>query len=224
MNYNESSGDEYDSPLVSPTRPPPTRAGSPALLAVPTLNDNVDEELAIVSQTLSNVGHTHTYRGTRPSVRPDPEGGQPDQPDPEPGNGVGEEEVVEGHIVGAAENPKVAEGDGSDEDDDGNNNQAARMVNYDAENKDDSERAAEAARHIKVEFDANNIRFWFSELEGEMVMAGVGKQWLKKTILQRNLPAKVKEDVMAYLSLPQDEADATIYLTIKTELLRIYAP
>ena len=98
------------------------------------------------------------------------------------------------------------------------------MVNFDAENKDDGEKAAESARHIKVEFDPHNIRFWFSELEGEMTMAGVGKQWLKKTILQRNLPAKVKEDVMSYLSLPQDQADDTIYLTIKNELLRIYAP
>ena len=62
VNYNESSDEEqtFDSPLVSPERPPPTRAGSPALLAIPTLNDNVDEELQSVAQTLSNVGHSHT--------------------------------------------------------------------------------------------------------------------------------------------------------------------
>ena len=98
------------------------------------------------------------------------------------------------------------------------------MVNYDAEDKNDGDRAQEAARHIKVEFNGNDIRFWFSELEGEMMVAGVNRQWLKKTILQRNLPTKVKEDVKAYLSLPQDQAGATIYLTIKNEILRIYAP
>ena len=76
VNYNESSEDEYDSPLVSPQRPPPTRAASPVELAIPTLGDNVDEELETVSQVLSNVGHTHTFRGTKPSqgTRPEPEG------------------------------------------------------------------------------------------------------------------------------------------------------
>ena len=77
VNYNQSSDeDDFDSPLQSPQRPPPTRAGSPVDLAVPTLGDNVDEELEAVSQTLSNVGHSHTYRNTRPLVRPDPEGGE----------------------------------------------------------------------------------------------------------------------------------------------------
>ena len=56
------------------------------------------------------------------------------------------------------------------------------------------------------------------------MVAGVNKQWLKKTILQRNLPTKVKEDVKAYLSLPQDQAGDSIYLTIKNEIIRIYAP
>ena len=98
------------------------------------------------------------------------------------------------------------------------------MVNYDTEDKADGDKAQEAARHIKVEFNGNDIRFWFSELEGEMMLAGVNRQWLKKTILQRNLPTKVKEDVKSHLSLPQDQAGETIYLTIKNEILRIYAP
>ena len=77
VNYNESSEEEDDfgSPLQSPTRPVNTRQGSPVELAVPTLNDNVDEELEAVSQQLLNVGHTHTFRGTRPlGARPEPEG------------------------------------------------------------------------------------------------------------------------------------------------------
>ena len=61
--------------MVSPQRPPVTRAGSPVELAVPALNDNVDEELEQVQQILNNVGHTHIFRGTRPTgERPDPEG------------------------------------------------------------------------------------------------------------------------------------------------------
>ena len=57
-----------------------------------------------------------------------------------------------------------------------------------------------------------------------MLMAGVNSQWLKKTVLQRNLPSKVKEDVKSLLSLPKTAAGNAIYHTIKQEILRIYAP
>ena len=74
VNYTDPSEDEdeFGSPIQSPVRPVNTRQGSPAELAIPHLNDNVDEDLEAVSQALSNVGHTHTYRGTRPRVRPEP--------------------------------------------------------------------------------------------------------------------------------------------------------
>ena len=57
-----------------------------------------------------------------------------------------------------------------------------------------------------------------------MTMASVGSQWLKKTILQRNLPNKQKEDVKSLLILDKTEAGDDIYKKVKTELLRIYAP
>ena len=97
-------------------------------------------------------------------------------------------------------------------------------VDFDAENKDDAATSQSEARSIKVEWDSTDVKFWFSQLEGEMLMASVGSQWLKKTILQRNLPNKQKEDVKAYLSLGKQEAGDSIYLDIKTELLRIYGP
>ena len=56
------------------------------------LNDNVDEELEQVNQTLRNVGHTHAFRNTRPGVRPDPEGN--DQPEPEVNEPAGPEQVL----------------------------------------------------------------------------------------------------------------------------------
>ena len=55
-------------------------------------------------------------------------------------------------------------------------------------------------------------------------MAGIGQQWLKKTVLQRNLPTKQKEDVKALLSLTQTQAGNNIYYRVKQELLRLYAP
>ena len=59
VNYNESSDEDN---FQSPDRPPVTRQGSPQLLAVPQLNDNVDEDLDRVHQTLQNVGHTPLFR------------------------------------------------------------------------------------------------------------------------------------------------------------------
>ena len=89
------------------------------------------------------------------------------------------------------------------------------MVDYDQQNTADGEKASELARSVRVEFDSTNIKFWFSQLEAEMLMAGIGQQWLKKTVLQRNLPNKQKEDVMAYLTLTQTEAGNRIYHEIK---------
>ena len=77
----------------------------------------------------------------------------------------------------------------------------AAAVDYAAEEKADGANSQSEARSIKIEWDPSDVKFWFSQLEGEMLMASVGSQWLKKTILQRNLPSKQKEDVKAYLSL-----------------------
>ena len=97
-------------------------------------------------------------------------------------------------------------------------------VDYDQANTNDGEKAQDLARSVKVEFSPADIVFWFGELEGEMLMAGIGQQWLKKTVLQRNLPTKQKEDVKALLSLTQTQAGNNIYYRVKQELLRLYAP
>ena len=55
--------------------------------------------------------------------------------------------------------------------------------NFDIENGQDGDKAADTARSIKLEFEPNDIRFWFAQLEDEMTMATVKSQWLKKTDL-----------------------------------------
>ena len=65
---------------------------------------------------------------------------------------------------------------------------APPAVNFDVEDTADGDKASDNAHHIKVEFDANNIKFWFVQLEDEMLMAGINSQWLKRSVLQRNLP------------------------------------
>ena len=75
------------------------------------------------------------------------------------------EEVVEGHVVGGGDNPKVDAGD------DGNNGNVSGsddgnmpdIVDFDAENGVDGDKAQEHARHVKIEFDKNDVRFWFSQ-------------------------------------------------------------
>ena len=106
----------------------------------------------------------------------------------------------------------------------GDDNMPDQPINYDREDKADGDKANEQARHIKVEFDPNDVRFWFAQLEDEMEMAGVGRQWLKKSVVQRNLPLKQKEDVKELLTLQKENAGPNIYLNIKNELIRIYAP
>ena len=122
-NYNESSSEEEDN-FQSPERPPVTRAGSPAELAVPQLNDNVDEELQHVQQTLRNVGHTKLFRQRfKEEIKKEED----------------EEEIVaEGHIVGVAASPAplgnpapIANMAGDDE----------PVVEYDVANTEDGAKA-----------------------------------------------------------------------------------
>ena len=90
VDYNEDTSSDEDLPFVSPKRPAVTRAGSPELLAVPQLSDNVDEDLEQVSQTLKNIGHTKLFRQTSNSNKG--------------------EEIVEGHVVGFPANTNLKAG------------------------------------------------------------------------------------------------------------------
>ena len=97
------------------------------------------------------------------------------------------------------------------------------VVDFDVEDGIDGEKAPDQARQIKVEFSAGDVRFWFAQLEDEMTLSSVKSQWLKKTVLQRNLPVAQKEDVKSLLTLTKTNAGPHIYLDIKNELIRIYA-
>ena len=103
-------------------------------------------------------------------------------------------------------------------------NMPDQVIEFDHEDGQDGAKASELGRTIKVEFSASDVKFWFAELEAEMTMATIKSQWLKKTVLQRNLPTKQKEDVKSLLTLTQVHAGSDIYLKIKNELIRIYAP
>ena len=181
--YESSDEDNYTSPLVSPNRPPPTRSGSPVELAIPTLGDNVDEELESVRQTLTNVGHTHTYRGTRPRNRPEPEGD--DQP---------LEEVVEEGLVTGPGSIEVSAP------------QAAIMVNYDQQNENDDANAISNARDVRLPFNKEDVKLWFNLIESKMQFAGIKKQWSKRQVLIQLIPTELHTDFRQYLQQKEDEA------------------
>ena len=238
MNYAENSSSEEDyeeglvfdsplrspvNPLTSPQRPVVSREASPQPLAHPTLADNVDDILEEVQYKLHDIAvvREEIEEVTDLLETADTKVGEDQKASDEV------EVVVEesGYIVGQAQT-ETCQGppDNSEDGEDSEDEDAEMVVNFDVEDKEDGEKSADQARSIKIEFDATDIRFWFSQLEDEMEIASVGRQWLKKTVLQRNLPVKQKEDVKSLLTLQKAEAGDRIYHRIKSELIRIYAP
>ena len=182
VDYNEDSDeDEFRSPL--PRVPTHTRAGSPVELAVPHLNDNVDEELAEVNKTLLNISHTPLFRKKDHSSSSSDSG----------------EEVVEGLIVGEGE----TEVEMPDDDN--------VTVDFEDENGKDGEKAIEYSRTLKIDMDQTEIEFWFTQIENEMFTCGIKSQWMKRCVLVKNLPAKVQADVKSLLLLKQSAAPVDIY-------------
>ena len=82
-------------------------------------------------------------------------------------------------------------------------------ADYDLMDAVDGPRALESSGRITLQINLEDITFWFSELESEMLLAGVGSQWLKLSVLRKNLPVKQREDVKSLLRLKKSEAGLT---------------
>ena len=227
VNYNEESEEEdleeglnfdnFESPLESPSRPVHTREGSPQDLAHPTLNDNVDEELAQVRQTLQNVGHTPLFRGVRTSIfRGVPEGEEASSAaDPE----ISEEVEESGLVVQESQSEVCQEPP--------ENPEVVVMAVFEDENGTDEANAlTEAIRRLeRYEWNQEDLLFYFGQVEIKMAAAGVKKQFTKFQALSSNLPKQVIEAVKPFLR--KTEADYTennSYKLLKTEILRIFGP
>ena len=124
---------------------------------------------------------------------------------------VGEEIVNEGVVVGEAEL-------------DLNMPDPVDEVNFEDENAADGAKALEYSRTLLLEYNAEEVLFWFMQLENEMFTCEVKSQWLKRCILVKNLPPKVQADVKSLLVLQKAQAPGDIYKKIKKEILRIHAP
>ena len=124
-----------------------------------------------------------------------------------------EEEVVEGHVVGFPANKTVKAGP-----------PVVIMVDFDQENEDDSATAMDNLRSVQCPFNKIDIVFWFSQLEDQLTLIGVKKQWTKKIALVRFLPPEIQNEVKSLLKLGQTAAGNNIYFRIKTQLLKLYGP
>ena len=241
VNYNEDSeeseedleeGLNFDSPLASPSRPVQSREGSPQELAHPTLNDNVDEELAQVSQTLLNIGHTPLFRGQNightQRLRGVPEGEEAGAVNLEVDEVVEEEEVIEGLIAQPAEDLKVDADNSEEVVGEGENGEHAEVnimaVFEDVNEADDDKALSSALRIIQgFEWKPNDINFYFNQLEIKMTTAGVKKNWTKFQVLTTVLPSAVQDEVKSILQKGEtDFPNNDAYKILKHKVLKIF--
>ena len=97
------------------------------------------------------------------------------------------------------------------------------IADYDMLDTDDGPRAIDRSGTITVQIMLDDIQFWFSELESEMQLSAIGSQWLKLSVLRKNLPVKQREDVKSLLRLPKSQSGPTPYYNVKMQLLKLYS-
>ena len=76
---------------------------------------------------------------------------------------------------------------------------AAKMVNYDMQSEEDDAGAIQNARDVKLPFNRQDVRLWFSLVESKMQFAGIKKQWSKRQVLVQLIPADLHNDFKQYL-------------------------
>ena len=194
-NYESAEENENDpNVLVSPNRPHQSTSASPRSLLVPD-PPPVEEVLASVDQRLRTLPSRQERADRRNAHRQAIEAA---------------EEAAE--LAAAAviiENDLVP---------------VDNMVEFDQENGVDSATALENIRSVQCPFNKEDIVFWFSQLEDQLVVIGIKKQWTKKIALVRFLPPEVQNQVKSLLKLSQTAAGTDIYFRIKKQLVKLYGP
>ena len=85
--------------------------------------------------------------------------------------------------------------------------EVAIMVDFDQENAEDSATAMDNLRSVQCPFNKRDIEFWFSQLEDQLTLIGVKKQWTKKMGWVRFLPPEIQNEVKSLLKLGQTAAE-----------------
>ena len=186
--------------VSAPSSPSLSRANTPP----PSGPDRLTETAPTTPVGMNNENANNNGGGGNPQ-QPPPGGAGGPPPPPPPGGPGGPGGPGDGGRGGAP-----------------NHDNQAGEVDYDLQDTADSARAVESSGRVILQINLEDITFWFSELESEMLLAGVGSQWLKLSVLRKNLPIKQREDVKSLLKLKKSEAGLTPYYDVKISLIKLY--
>ena len=115
--------------------------------------------------------------------------------------------------------------DGQGDDSVSSEPEVAIMAAFDTENGQDDDEYYKKLSTLKNRiFNKNEVEFWFTSFEASLKHIGIKSQWSKREVLHNLLPDDVQVAVKHILKKDQTAAGATAYKTLKTELLKLYAP
>ena len=103
-------------------------------------------------------------------------------------------------------------------------NDIVTMVNFDEENADNGADAMKNLGQVKVKWNAENPEFFFAQLETELQIFSILKQFTKRQALIRSLPEEVALEFMHLICLQETKAGDKPYKDLKTALLKAYGP
>ena len=101
--------------------------------------------------------------------------------------------------------------------------EAVIMVNFDEEDKADEATAQQKTANLKLDFDKEDVEFWFAQLEMHLATAGVKAQWTKRLQLHKQLPPEVVAELKDLLRKSKAAAGATPYKDLKDRILETFA-
>ena len=95
-----------------------------------------------------------------------------------------------------------------------------------ANGTDDAGALKEALRGLdRLEWDANDVKFFFQQAEIKMDAAGVKKQYTKFQVLSSIIPKVVQDEVKSFVVMAENEfPNKDAYKVLKQEILRIFGP
>ena len=63
------------------------------------------------------------------------------------------------------------------------NEENAVEVDFEDENGQNGAKALEYSRSLKLEYNPDEVEFWFTQIENEMYTCEIKSQWMKRSIL-----------------------------------------
>ena len=122
--------------------------------------------------------------------------------------------------------PKVNNGEvpPTNDDNEENEEEFQEVIDFDKFDGTDQKDAQSKVSGLKIPWDPEDIKFWFSQLENHLENAGVHSQWTKRMVLQKQLDPSVQADCKDLLQKKKSEAGATPYFDLKSQLFDIYGP